>query len=234
MCVTSRSMKVLSSLLLLCAISSPVTVFASGGVSVQGTRIIYPLDASQNSLTINNSSKTDSFLVQSWVETSAGSKTQDFVVTPPLYLSRPGNENVLHLINVRPDLPKDRESLYYYIAKAIPSIDKTESHNSVLRIATATRIKLFVRPSGMLPARDNAPSLLSFSRVGHQLKITNPTPYYLTLTEIKSGGAVLNGTMVAPQSSVHVALPEHADNQVTFRTINDFGAITKPIKVAIK
>jgi fimbrial chaperone protein len=56
---------------------------AEGGISIQGTRIIYPLNSRQESLSIRNSSAADSFLVQSWVENADGSKSRDFVVTPP-------------------------------------------------------------------------------------------------------------------------------------------------------
>jgi fimbrial chaperone protein len=50
-----------------------------------------------------------------------GKKQGKFVVTPPLYLSSPGNENKLRLIFTESDsLPNDRETLYYFINKAIP------------------------------------------------------------------------------------------------------------------
>jgi fimbrial chaperone protein len=76
----------------------PLVVMAKGGISVSGTRIIYPKESRQEIVSVRNSSATNSFLVQSWVENAAGEKQGKFVVTPPLYLSSPGNENKLRLI----------------------------------------------------------------------------------------------------------------------------------------
>ncbi|WP_336192721.1 fimbria/pilus periplasmic chaperone [Hafnia paralvei] len=72
---------------------------AEDGITIQGTRIVYLQDAKQASLSVSNTSITDSVLGQSWVENASGHKTTDFVVTPPLYLSGPKDENTLRLIH---------------------------------------------------------------------------------------------------------------------------------------
>lgn len=209
--------------------------FAEGGISIQGTRIIYPINAKQESLSVRNSSPEDAFLVQSWVESADGQKSHDFVVTPPLYLSGPKNENTLRLMRVAGQLPKDRESLYYFVSKAIPSIDdEGGSSKNVLRIAASTRIKLFVRPAGLTPAAKDAPSYLSFQRVGGEVKIINPTPYYITLTDIKVGGRSLKDIMVAPKASAQERLPASGSSELTFHTLNDYGAITTKQSGTIK
>lgn len=208
---------------------------AKGGVSIQGTRIIYPQNARQESLSVHNSSPNDSFLVQSWVEDASGHKSHDFVVTPPLYLSGPKNENTLRLMRVGGQQSSDRESLYYFVSKAIPSIDdQNGTAKNVLRIAAATRIKLFVRPAGLTPSVDKAPSLLSFRRAGGELEITNPSPYYLTLTDIKAGGKSLKDVMVAPKSSVSERLPAGSGSELTFHNINDYGAISATQRATVK
>lgn len=209
---------------------------ASGGISIQGTRIVYPQDAKQASLSVSNSSTTDSFLVQSWVEDASGQKTVDFVVTPPLYLSGPKNENTLRLIHTGGGLPTDRETLYYFTAKAIPSIDdsKSGSNSAVLHIATANRIKLFVRPAGLKPSPDKAPAQLAFHQRGGELAISNPTPYYLTLTGITTGGKALKDVMVSPMGTASEPLPAGHGSTVSYRTINDYGATTPAINAAIR
>ncbi|KVD78000.1 hypothetical protein WS62_29685 [Burkholderia sp. ABCPW 14] len=217
----------------LCLISLPA--MAEGGISIRGTRIIYPENSRQQSLSVNNSSATDSFLVQSWVEDASGHKSNNFVVTPPLYLSGPHNENTLRLVRAGGDLPQDKESLYYFVAKAIPSFDeKTEKAGNVLRVAAASRIKLFVRPSNLKPSPDQAPSLLEFRRADGRLDISNPTPYYITLVNIKIGGVELKDIMVAPKDHNSEALPRASGSTITFHVINDYGAITKEISSVIK
>lgn len=216
-----------------CLMSLPA--LADGGISIQGTRIVYPQAAKQQSLSVSNSSTKDYFLVQSWVEDASGHKTSDFVVTPPLYLSGPKNENTLRLMRLGGQLPPDRETLYYFITKAIPSIDnKKESDKNVLRVAAASKIKLFVRPEGLKDSVKDAPSRLTFRREGGQLVITNPTPYYVTLTDIKYGAKVLKDIMVPPYGSAQQIMPSGAGNKITYHTLNDFGAITSTITAEIK
>ena len=211
-----------------------LSVLADGGISIGGTRIIYPQNSRQESLSIRNSSSAASFLVQSWVENAQGQKSSDFVATPPLYVSGPKNENVLRLMKVRGDLPGDRESLYYFVAKAIPAMDDKDktSGGNVLRIAAAMRIKLFVRPAGLTPAVDKAPAALSFHLAGSQLEINNPTPYYITLINMRVSNKNVEDTMVAPKTTTRVSLPVSGSN-ITFSTINDYGGVSTPISAGI-
>ncbi|MDG1644997.1 adenylyl cyclase [Klebsiella huaxiensis] len=212
----------------------PLTAVAEGGISIQGTRIIYPAGAKQTTVNLSNSSKTDTFLVQSWVENADGKKSPDFVVTPPLYVSKPENGNTLRLMYTGGPLPQDRETLYYFIAKAIPSVSReaTEGKNSLI-LASANRIKLFVRPAGLKPALAEAPEMLTFRKSGGQLEISNPSPYYLTLTDVKAGSQKLNTLMVPPKGKTRVALPAGSGSSVSYRTISDHGALTPEISRSV-
>ncbi|WP_414147779.1 fimbria/pilus periplasmic chaperone [Erwinia sp. BNK-24-b] len=205
----------------------PFCASASGGITLNTTRVIYPQDAKQSSVSVRNTSEKGNFLVQSWVENKDGSKTKDFVITPPLYTSRPGSENILRVIYSGSELPRDRESLYFLNTKAIPSVDKAalEGKNTLI-LAAVTRIKLFVRPAGLKPSSDDAPSALRFKRAGEKLEIYNPTPYYLTVTNLKAGNKELKDIMVAPMASDSVPLPPGSRGDVYFSTVNDFGGVT--------
>jgi len=205
----------------------PFCASASGGITLNTTRVIYPQDAKQSSVSVRNTSEKRTFLVQSWVENKDGSKTKDFVITPPLYTSRPGSENILRVIYSGSELPRDRESLYFLNTKAIPSVDKAalEGKNTLI-LAAVTRIKLFVRPAGLKPSSDDAPSALRFKRAGEKLEIYNPTPYYLTVTNLKAGNKELKDIMVAPMASDSVPLPPGSRGDVYFSTVNDFGGVT--------
>lgn len=94
-----------------CLISLPD--HADGGIALQSTRIIYPQSEHQQSISVSNRTTGESFLIQSWVEDASGHKSPDFVVTPPLYLSAPGNENTLRImLSSAASQPADRETLY--------------------------------------------------------------------------------------------------------------------------
>lgn len=207
----------------------------AGGIMLGGTRIIYPVGQKQVTMSVRNTSDQSSFLVQSWVEQADEKKSQDFVVTPPLYVSGPGNENTLRLMYVGTPPVADRETLYYFNAKDIPSIDKKKMEGkNMLMLAAVTRIKLFLRPAGLTPSPEKAPAELTFHRIGSQLRIDNPTPYYLTLAEIKVGGNKLPDTMVSPRGNAVLALPATSGGTVTYRTINDFGAATHEMHAELK
>lgn len=202
----------------------------AGGIALSGTRIIYPQDSRQIEVSAKNTSDKSSFLVQSWVDDAQGNKVSSFFVTPPLYVSKPGNENKMRLIYNGSALPKDRESLFYFNSKAIPSVNKQETENkNVLVIAATTRIKLFVRPQGLSPAADKAPESLKVTRAGKSITLSNPTPYFITIGEMKVGGALVKEALMVPPKGSITTNVANAAGAISIRTINDYGAYSNPL-----
>ncbi|WP_413504029.1 fimbria/pilus periplasmic chaperone [Serratia grimesii] len=203
----------------------------AGGISLGGTRLIYPADARQTSIAVRNTSSNAAYLVQSWTESANGQKSTDFIVTPPLFVSNSGDENLLNVMFSGPVLPNDRETLYYFNSRAIPSVDKSKTENkSVLMLATTTRIKLFVRPSGLTPTSDKASDMLQFSKSGNQLTISNPSPYYITLVQMKVNGKKISDVMVPPKDNVNLLIPSGGGDSLSYSTMNDYGG-TGNVKV---
>ncbi len=200
------------------------------GITLGANRIIFPAGAAQSTFPIGNSSETSAYLVQSRVVTATGDKTGDFIVTPPLYTSTPGSENVLRIVSSGAAHPQDRESLYFLNIKFIPSADKKaapETEGASLTVATQVQIKLFVRPTGLTPLRDEAERQLTFIRKDNALQIHNPTPYYLTLTNMKVGDKTLTDVMVPPWQSVASPLPAGSGSTLSWSSIGDDGAPQK-------
>lgn len=207
----------------------------AGGIMLGGTRLIYPVGQKQSSMTVRNTDKESSFMIQTWIENAEGNKTEDFIVTPPVYVSAPGNENILRVMYVGGPVRNDQETLYYFNSKSIPSIEKERLNGeNILMLAVVTRIKLFMRPTGLIPTIEKAPAEIIFKRVSGHLQIENPTPYYMTLAQMKIGDHSLPDTMVSPRGNVSLPLPNASEEYITFRTINDFGAATPELKVNIK
>lgn len=207
----------------------------AGGIALGSTRVIYPADARQVSLSLNNSDEHNRYLIQTWVENESGEKTEDFIVTPPLFVSKSKSENMLRIIFSGEKLPQDRETLYWLNNKAIPSINKDEaSDNNTLQIAVLARIKLFVRPAELKEKSTDAPSMLKFSRSGDSLSISNSSPFYVTLVNMSIGGRNVATTMVSPKASTHVPLPKGVvAGTLNYQTINDYGANTPVTSVQI-
>lgn len=209
----------------------PVASIA-GGIALGATRIIYPLEAKQVSLAINNTDAKNRFLIQSWIDDDSDKKTKDFVVTPPLFVSKPKSENTIRIIKLGANLPKDRESLFWLNSKAIPSIDRAEIEDkNVLQIAVLARVKIFVRPEGLTMKSGEAYKMLKFSKVNDELNISNPTPYYLTIINMKISGNEIPSTMVAPLSNKIIKLPRGVIGRLSYQTINDYGANTPLVDV---
>jgi fimbrial chaperone protein len=204
---------------------------AEAGVALGATRVIYPADQKQVTLGVSNNNDKDTFLIQSWVENDDGQKEGRFVITPPLFLMQGKKENTLRIIDATNNaLPKDRESLFWVNVKAIPSMAKEKQKENTLQLAITSRIKLFYRPQNLKMAPDQAPGKLSFKRNANTLELNNPTPYFLTVTELNAGTRVLSNVMVPPMGSATVKLPNDAGRLITYRTINDYGALTSMMR----
>lgn len=200
---------------------------AGGGIGLGATRVIYPADAKQTSLSITNSDTKERYLVNSWVENNLGKKDNSFIITPPLFVSEAKSENTLRIIYVGQPLPQDRESIYWLNVKAIPSVDKnTVESNNVLQLAILSRIKLFVRPKNLQMQPEEAVKQLRFSRSGERLILHNPSPYYVSTVNLKIGNQKLANTMVAPKSVAQVTVPAGSAGSISFQTVNDYGAVT--------
>ncbi|KML41979.1 hypothetical protein VL15_37845 [Burkholderia cepacia] len=200
----------------------------AGGVVLNGTRVIYPADSQQASLSLVNTTSHGTFLIQSWVEGADGQKSEDFIVTPPLFVMSPKKESILRLIYAGSPLPTDRETVFYLNVKAIPSSEKRRSQSSggVLEIAIQNRIKVFYRPKKLLMSSDEARKHVSCALSGDRLIMTNTSPYYVSTLNLTVGGKNLPNTMVPPKDAVTVAMPQGTVGAVTFQAVNDYGVNT--------
>lgn len=211
------------------------TLRAQAGVALGATRVIYPAGQKQISLGVNNTNDKDVFLIQSWVENDNGQKESRFVITPPLFVMQGKKENTLRIIDATNNgLPKDRESIFWVNVKAIPSLDKAQPKENTLQLAITSRIKLFYRPLNLNIAPEKAPEKLTFIRSANALVINNTTPYFLTVTELNAGTRVLDNVMVPPMGSATVKLPNDAGREISYRTINDYGALTSVMKGTVQ
>lgn len=211
---------------------------AEAGVVVGGTRVVYDGSKREASLSIRNPDKTP-YLIQSWADAdgplgeSKGAAKPPFVVTPPLFRLDPGNENMIRIIRTGGNLPEDRESVYWMNVKSIGASPNTD--RNVLQIAVKTRIKLFYRPAGINPPLDDDYKKLTFLRIGGQLQVTNPTPYYISFYSLKVGDKPVNtdNIMVPPKGTASYSLPHITSGQLSWQVLNDFGGYNKVISAPL-
>lgn len=198
----------------------------AGGISLNATRVIYQQGQKEASLTVQNHSQKDVFLVQSWIDDINGNKKTPFIITPPLFQMQPNKNNALRIVNINNQLPADRESVYWINVKAIPSVSEDSAGKNLLQIAVRTRLKLFYRPDGLPGDPASAAKTLTFAHAGNQLAIDNPSAYVMTFHHLRVGGKLINDPVMVPaKGHLSVRLPTNtgAFSQVQYSIINDFG-----------
>ncbi|WP_213793653.1 fimbria/pilus periplasmic chaperone [Klebsiella aerogenes] len=206
------------------------TAQAKGGVALGATRLIYPQGQKEISVPLTNTSTSSSYLVQSWIASANDQKSPDYILTPPLFVSKPKSENTLRVMYVGPDLPKDRESVFYLHSRSIPSLDKNALKDSnVLQIAIESVIKVFWRPQGLTSTSEAAQKSLVCSQSGSTLTLKNPSPYYVSLVSLYAGNKKLPNTMVPPKGNKTLSVSGANGGAITYKAINDYGALTAKI-----
>lgn len=201
---------------------------------VNGTRVIYPAQAREVTVQINNVG-TSPALVQAWIDNGNPSQSADtsntpFVLSPPITRIEPGHSQALRMIYSGAQLPIDRESVFWLNVLDVPPSPKNTNNGeqNYLQVAFRSRLKLFYRPQNLPGIANDAPTILRWTRYEDRLRVENPTPFHVTLVEVHaiSGGRETTvedkGAMIAPKQSLEFAAPAGAD-QIRFITINDYG-----------
>lgn len=223
----------LSSLIVVVNTGVPVSVSAQG-LSLDQSRIIFTAGQPHRIVTMDNDSGT-LYLVQADVRDTApdGIVSEQWFVTPPLFrLSPHSRQSVKVLLRKGTELlPADRESLFYFSATALPAIPGPASEvEPAARISLGTRlvIKMFYRPADLAVTYEQAAGSVTFTQSSDTLCISNPSPYYLTFSELASEEYHLTfppGFMLAPFSRGPVTVPSVL-KQIHWRTLNDYGGNT--------
>ncbi len=222
------------------------TCASLAGVIVGGTRVIYPSEQPEVQVTLKNKDNDKRYLVQSWISGIDDNKAP-FVVTPPVYKLEENRQTLLHIVYTgdKNALPQDRESLFMMNVKSVSAIPEELRSSNTLQFAIKSKMKLFYRPSSLDGnAAKNAWTSLQFSRSGNQLRVKNPTPFYVSFGELSLGGKALTPSkeqnspsalsmMLAPFSEQYFAIPANAKGRLTWTAINDFGAETEQRKQSL-
>ncbi|MBW7981992.1 fimbrial biogenesis chaperone [Enterobacillus tribolii] len=225
-------MKLLKLFLITLSVSmAGIHTASAGGVSVGATRLIYPAQNKEITFSVLNNDAKNVFLIQSWVDDQKGNKATDFIITPPLFVIKSNKENILRIMYTGPQLAQDRETLFWLTVKSIPQ--SSPGQNNMLKLAIASRVKLFYRPDNLSGNSNDAYRKLTFSRQGNQMKVNNPTPYHVTLIKMKYQGKDVQNIMIAPFSSGGITLPAAGAGQLHYQSLNDFGANTEILTKAL-
>ncbi|EFS2651706.1 molecular chaperone [Salmonella enterica] len=214
---------------------------ADGGFYLGQTRVVFPSDKKSVSLQVTNSDAKKDWLLRSWVSqyNDKDKSSTPFIITPPLYRLN-GDSSIQLRINAvdTTKLPADRESVFRINVMAIPpenaeaaKPEKNTASGSI-QFALNNRIKLFFRPETLNNPEltDKAWKKITVRQQGENIIFSNPTPYFITLSNLKVSGAELKNTpadtMISPQGELKLQVSGHA-RSLDFQTINDYGGTTE-------
>lgn len=210
------------------------------GLVLDETRVIYPSGESEVTVRMKNTGSLP-VLAQSWIDNGVQNVTPDkissvFLLTPPINRVNAGKGQTLRISLIAENsLPQDKESVFYLNVLAIPAKSKDSINASQLNIAFKTRIKLFYRPDSLKGSANDAPDLLRWSINGSGVTATNPSPYYVTVSNVTyiSGGKkyVAEGQMISPggKSDFHfrgISQVNSVDS-IEYASVNDFGGLNQ-------
>ncbi len=207
-------------------------------IIISGTRVIYPAEKRDVTVQVKNDGNKPS-LMQVWMDNGDASITPDksnvpFIVNPPVSRVDPKTGQTISLTFTGADLPKDRESVFWMNVLDIPSKPSTsadlQAPTNYLQFSIRSRIKVFYRPENLLAKVTDAPKALKWAISGNQLKIDNPTPYYVNLLNLRAISSLgqytelaSEGLMLAPFQSHNVVLKDLNVKKLSLLSINDYG-----------
>ncbi|CAI2530223.1 Chaperone protein focC precursor [Serratia fonticola] len=214
------------------------------GIVISGTRVIYPSDAKEVTLKLENKSRFP-LLVQSWIDAGdANSAPEDsdvpFMIMPPVSRVEPAKAQTLRITSTPlVSHATDRETLYWINVLEVPPQSKGDQN--YLSIAYRNRLKVFYRPSTLPGLSLETLDKVSWQRQGEKLLAKNPTPYHISYASVQLSGygiasvAGTDGGMIAPFSEQTFQLKRDnkviavPPNSVITKAINDYGAFIEKI-----
>jgi chaperone protein EcpD len=225
------------------ALLGSVTAYTHAGVSVSGTRVIYPEQSKQVSVRLSNGGNHP-VLVQAWIDTGDPKAKPEalsvpFVLMPPVFRMEAGKAQVMRLSYTKGPLPQDRESVFWLnVLEIPPKANGGEEPQNLLQIAYRTRVKLFFRPKDLKDDPAMAADRVKWSLLktdhGSALRAENPTPFAVSYSAIgvRTSRRTIQATpdMVMPFGVATFPLQEDIGGipqplKIEYSTVNDYGAL---------
>lgn len=212
---------------------------ARADIVLSGTRVIYKQDDRDITLKMDNRGARP-VLTQIWIDdgrddTQPQNMKVPFMVSPPISRVDAGRGQTIRIswLEQGQQLPKDRETLFWFNVLEIPA--KVQDINTnVLQLAFRTRIKLFYRPQGLAGSPTEAAKGLKWQLKEHNGQIiahvVNDSAYYISLSkaEFHSGNTThtIATRMVSPKSAADFLVKDMKSvsaGDIRYSSINDLG-----------
>ncbi|HCN5613336.1 TPA: fimbrial chaperone, partial [Escherichia coli] len=215
------------SIIALCACSS----FANAAFTLNSTRYIY--DEGQQSVSVNIHNESENkYGGQVWIDNiEKNSESVFFSPSPMVFKLNPKQKQIVRIVNINDNLPKDRESIFWLNVQEIPPAPKGDG--SSLSLAINNRVKLIYRPTALKSGRDDAEKNIKLINSGTDACLENTTPYYFAVSEVKVNGKTIN-LQVDTKNKLGLFSPfskvclgnVNSSGSITVTAFNDYGVAT--------
>jgi len=214
---------------------------AYAGITINGTRVVYPADQREVSLSMVNDGK-EARLIQAWIDSGDASERAEtskapFVISPPMSRVDPGKGQTIRIMFTgASSLAQDRETVFWLNVLEIPPKPKAgaDAPENYMQLAVRSRLKLFYRPKGLQGSIDEAPDQTRWHLLskggGYEVECTNDTPYNVSFSDVSFKGvaqqeAVNKGGMCPAKGkgTFPISGTPDAGGKLVVTVINDFG-----------
>lgn len=214
----------LTGIISLCLFSS----FANAAFILDSTRYIYDEGQKSVSLTIKNESEYK-YGGQVWIDNIDNNDEHAFFSPSPMVFKLNQKQSqIVRIVNINDNLPKDKESLFWLNVQEIPPASKGEGNS--LSLAINNRVKLIYRPVILKKDRVDAEKNIKYINSGSEACLENTTPYYFAISEVKVNGKSMNLNsdvknklgIFSPHSKVCLGKLNASEN-ISITAFNDYG-----------
>lgn len=232
-------MKVISRAIFATSLAMAGLGSAYAGITINGTRVVYPAEQREVSLSMVNDGK-DSRLIQAWVDTGDASERPEtskapFIITPPMARVDAGKGQTLRIMYTGANAPQDRETVFWLNVMEIPPKPKDGvDADNYMQFAVRSRIKLFYRPKGLPGSPDESADKLSWHVAqegsAYVAECSNDTAFNVSFSDLSFKGSqqkesVSKGGMCPAKGKGKFPIngAPDASNKLVVTVINDFG-----------
>jgi len=223
-----------------CLLSPP----APASVVMTGTRVIFLAELSGKTLQFSNDD-AHPWLVQAWLDAGNADSSPEtvdesvpFALSPPIFRMEPHSGQALRLMFTgSPELPADRESVFYFNFLQIPALEQSDLEANRLMMLLRNRVKVFYRPHRLSrPDMRKMACALRFHLDGDRVRVENPSAFHATIShadlvlDIGDRARLVSGQMLAPFSEQDWPLAEApvvpaGQARMDVGLVNDYGAV---------
>lgn len=215
---------------LMTAVLMFTSAVAQATVSLSGTRLVFDGRFGEASVDVSNRSDAQ-VLIQAWLADGRAAESHradlPFVVTPHLAQLPAQGKQTLRVLYEGVGMPADRESLLHLFVLEIPRRSQAAQQ---LSIAVRQRINVFYRPAGLPGDPADAAQMLAWQRQpGGELSARNPTPYHVSLQNVRVDGVEISDyQLLPPFSEISLPLPVRIagagmQRNLSFKALTDYG-----------